>query len=1174
MQKKQIKLISMFQLMTITALVSLALIIMLLHIVTRSREFEQRAVTMRADYVEQQKALIKGEVAQVVALISEKRSQRERETKFIVKQRVYEASAVAENIYQKNKGTNSKEEIQSMIIDALRAVRFAQGSGYYFMTRLDGIEILFADKPELEGENLLNLQDTKGKYVIKDMIEIARQSGEGFYEYHWTKPTVAGNNFQKISYIKLFEPFGWFIGTGLYVEDVEAQIKNDLLVDISKIRFGDDGYIFINRLNGDALVANGNLISGRRKLWEVFAKNPDKTKALFAQEYDAALKVGGDYIYYSMSKLTEPDKEFPKTSFIYGIPELQWLVGAGVYLDTVEVNIAALQAGLQQQKRSEIQKTILVTGVVIVLILFMFRLLSARLKKDFILFVSFFDRGAHEGKEIDRAKIYFDELSQIAESANTMLHDKQLALEKMRESEEKYRGFFDTAMVGFFRSRLSDGLYLSVNATAAEQIGYKTEEIIGKIKTIDLFQNISQREELLRILERKGFVNDFEVNLLLPNGREGSYSISVKAYPDRDYMEGIAIDISERKRAQVLLKESEERFRNMAELLPEPIFEIDMEMALTYANLRASELFGFTEEDYARGLGAADMFAPEEMPTVIENAAIRFRGEKKKHTEYRCLKRDGTSFQALFHMGTIVKDGQPWGLRGVVIDLTEQKRAAALLQESEERFRELADLLPGAVYEHDSDLNLTYTNQRALELFGYSAEDIVRGVNGFDMFAPEERLRVAENIAAQHRGEMDPGIEYLALKKDGSTFPAFFSSNPIIRNGKTAGRRGVVIDLTKQKQAEEEILQLRKLESVGVLAGGIAHDFNNLLAGLFGNLEMAKRFLSDEHKSYKYLVSAGMSMERATALTQQLLTFAKGGDPIKETLSLAGIIIETAEFSLRGSNVKLQLDIDPNLWLVAADKGQLSQVISNLVINAKQAMPDGGNVVINAENIEVATGKQVQIVVRDQGIGIAPQHLDKIFDPYFSTKQQGSGLGLASCYSIITKHNGTITVESELNRGTTFTMILPAVNEPVETPVSVPEDKKAIDSTTAHILILDDEELLRHMSGAMLEEMGHRVDYAACGEEAVKKYQIAHEEGREYDVILCDLTIPGGMGGQEAAQKILKLDPQAKLIVSSGYATDPVMANYVEYGFRGRVTKPYRFAELQQVLQQVLTVGV
>jgi two-component system, cell cycle sensor histidine kinase and response regulator CckA len=1048
MPKKRIKLIRFFQLISIAAVVALAGVLVSLHIATQSKSFNQRAANMRTDYAAQQKVMIKREVDRVVDYIRERLSRSEKETQATVKQRVYEAVAVAENIYKKNKLSKTDSEIEQMIVEALRAIRFARGTGYYFITRLDGTEILFSDRPEMEGANLLNIQDTNGKYVIRDMIEIARKSKEGFYEYQWTKPAVAGKNHKKISYIKQFEPLGCFIGTGLYVEDVETQIETDLLTTISHIRFGENGYIFINRLNGDTLVTNGKVVSGTKKIWEVFDKNPAGAKAIFSRQYEAALKPTGDYIDYLTGKLTDPNKKFPKTSYIYGIPELQWLVGTGVYLDNVETDIAVLQEKLERLQRAEVQRTVLTTGIVIVCILILLQLVSNRLKKDLDSFVNYFSQVADEDKEIDTEQIYFDGLSQIAVSANTMLHDKQTALEKLRLSEEKYRNFFDSAMVGFFRSRLSDGMLLDVNEKVAEVFGCKIDEIVGKMTASDLFQDLSQRQKLLDKLEKGGKVSDFEEDILLPDGRTFSCSISVKAYPDKGYMEGIAVDINERKQAETLLRESEERFRTMAELLPEPIFECDAELRVTYANLRAFELFGFTQEDFVGGICATDLFAPEEMPNVINNTVLRFSGEKKKHSEYRCLKKDGSIFQALFLVSPIVKNGNPCGLRGIIVDLTEQKRA------------------------------------------------------------------------------------------------------------------------------EEEILQLRKLESVGVLAGGIAHDFNNLLAGLFGNIEMAKRFLSDEHKSYKYLESAGLSMEQATGLTQQLLTFAKGGDPIKETLSLASVITDTAKFSLRGSNVKLQFDIDPALWLVAADKGQLSQVISNLIINAKQAMPDGGIITINAENIERVEGKKVQITVKDQGIGIAPQHLGKVFDPYFSTKQQGSGLGLASSYSIISKHNGTIVAESELNQGTIFTITLPALENQNEELIAVAADEEIEGNVTApaRILVLDDEELVQQMCGAMLEEMGHQVEYAGDGEKAVKKYRAANEDEQGYDVVICDLTIPGGMGGTEAAQEIFKLNPEAKIIVSSGYACDPVMADYMRYGFKGRVAKPYRFAELQNVVRQVLDV--
>lgn len=378
----------------------------------------------------------------------------------------------------------------------------------------------------------------------------------------------------------------------------------------------------------------------------------------------------------------------------------------------------------------------------------------------------------------------------------------------------------------------------------------------------------------------------------------------------------------------------------------------------------------------------------------------------------------------------------------------------------------------------------------------------------------------------------------------------------------------VTTDVTAQKQAEGERLRLDKLQSLGVLAGGIAHDFNNLLTGLYGNLELAKLVISADHKAQKYLTVAERSMNNAVKLTSQLLTFAKGGEPIKETIALGEMIEEAAEFSLRGSHVKLKNNIASDLWLVDADKGQLHQVISNLVINAQQAMPTGGTVTITAVNINSENGKQVKIAIEDEGAGIAPQYLDKIFDPYFSTKQKGSGLGLASSYSIINKHNGRIQVSSQLNQGTTFTIYLPAIEKATtEQPLDKTDNNH---NFAAKILLLDDEEIIRETVGDMLAAMGHQFEFAIDGQEAIAKYAAAFASNGGYDLVIADLTIPGGMGGEEAAQEILKINPQAKLIVSSGYATDPIMANYKEYGFSGIVIKPYRLADLKKAIEQLL----
>jgi len=412
------------QIYGIVLIVGVAISIMAIDIIGSYRDFNRRSELIRTDYITKQKQIIEQEVMRVIALISHEKSQSEILTRSKIKLRVYEAFSIAQNIYQENKSSRSKDEIQKMILDALRDIRFENKSGYYFATRLDGIELLFADKPELEGSNLLNFQDSRGQYVIKDMIEIARQAGEGFYEYHWTKPDGEGNGFKKISFIKQFEPYDWFIGTGLYVEDITKQIKTNLLSDISRIRFGKEGYVFVNRFNGDALVANGKFIGGTKKLWEVFSKNPEKTKHLYDISYKAALEPEGDYIYYSLVKLTDQTKESPKASFIYGIPEFQWYVGAGVYLDDVESDIILLQTELNEQIKGKILYFSLTALFILLIFLFLFNKLNKKLKNDFTVLISFFKNAAGSNQAIDLDRVQFHELDQMAGNANKMLQDK------------------------------------------------------------------------------------------------------------------------------------------------------------------------------------------------------------------------------------------------------------------------------------------------------------------------------------------------------------------------------------------------------------------------------------------------------------------------------------------------------------------------------------------------------------------------------------------------------------------------------------------------------------------------------------------------------------------------------------------------------------------------------
>jgi nitrogen-specific signal transduction histidine kinase/ActR/RegA family two-component response regulator len=418
------------------------------------------------------------------------------------------------------------------------------------------------------------------------------------------------------------------------------------------------------------------------------------------------------------------------------------------------------------------------------------------------------------------------------------------------------------------------------------------------------------------------------------------------------------------------------------------------------------------------------------------------------------------------------------------------------------------------------------------------------------------------------------------VRKSGETFPALFTTYPVLdEDGAMIAVIGVAIDISKQKEAEEEIRKLEKLRSIGTLAGGLAHDFNNIMMGLFGNISLAKMKLEADNPALPFIENAEKSLERATGLTNQLLTFAKGGVPVREEVSLPELVKQTIEFDLSGRPVKAVFETAPELWKVNVDRRQMHQVFSNLTINAMQAMPEGGFLTISMENIELfpggvaglPAGKYLKIKMADQGAGIDEGHLDKIFDPYFTTKQDGRGLGLATVYSIISRHGGSIEVASVVGVGTTFTLYLPAMEsvDAMPTAGGKPDDKVEM-SKRARILVMDDEDMVRDVVREMLEFFGFDVETAADGTAALKSYRQASEAGSRFDCVIMDITIPGGMGGKEAVRRLLEMDAGAKAIVSSGYAEDPVMAGYNEYGFKGAIAKPYRMDQLKKEIDRVL----
>ncbi|MFQ5453655.1 MAG: ATP-binding protein, partial [Candidatus Zixiibacteriota bacterium] len=384
-----------------------------------------------------------------------------------------------------------------------------------------------------------------------------------------------------------------------------------------------------------------------------------------------------------------------------------------------------------------------------------------------------------------------------------------------------------------------------------------------------------------------------------------------------------------------------------------------------------------------------------------------------------------------------------------------------------------------------------------------------------------------------------------------------------------------IIDITDRKRNEQKIIKMEKLESIGVLAGGIAHDFNNLLTGILGNISLVKLDLNPKEEIYVNLDEVEKATIRAKDLTQQLLTFSKGGEPVKVISSISVLIKETVPFVLHGSNVKPEFSIADNLYSTEIDISQISQVLHNIVLNGNQAMPNGGKIKVSAENIflkrqsnlPLKAGCYVKITIEDEGAGIPPEHIEKIFDPYFTAKQNGTGLGLSTSYSIIQKHKGNIEVESKIGKGSKFHIYLPATDQKAKTKEITPSK---IIKGQGRILVMDDEALIRDLTKKILIKHGFTVDCVNDGAEAVNLYQLAMKKKKPYSVVILDLTIPNGMGGKETIEKLWAIDPQVKAIVCSGYSNDPVMSDYKKNFFSGVVSKPYRPIELVQAVNDLL----
>ena len=646
------------------------------------------------------------------------------------------------------------------------------------------------------------------------------------------------------------------------------------------------------------------------------------------------------------------------------------------------------------------------------------------------------------------------------------------------------------------------------------------------------------------------------------------------AIDDHEFI-SIFEDVTEKLQTEEHLKESQQRFRKIVEYFPYPIIATSHDDTFLYLNPAFSRTFGYTLEDLPNNEAWIEHAYPDPVylaQIAAEVAKLQYSKANPRERHITC--KDGKVKICVLQEIQI-------GSEEITIfqEITAQRSAEIQMLKKERQYRDIVENTRDLIFIVDKNAIIQSINPAVTDVLGYSEEDLI-GSHAFDLILPEFHALTKSNMILKQERKAETALYEIDLrKKDGSILNTEIFSRIMSKGKEMIGILAICRDISIRKQISEERFRERKIESIGLLAGGIAHDFNNILVSIIGNINLLQMDMEDDNPSQEQqdiLRDLEQGTLHARDLTKQLLTFSKGGAPVKKPESIEDVIRESSNFILRGSKSKCTFHLSPDLPPVDIDAGQINQVLNNLLINSSQAMAQGGIIHISASLehvtinslIPVLPGPYVLVTIKDSGPGI-PKHLQsRIFDPYFTTKKAGTGLGLTMSYSIIKKHHGFITFSSKEGQGTTFYLYLPVATSEKVKEVTTPVFADHLGLSTGKVLILDDEKNIHTLLRRVFHRLGIEMESCYDGVEVLQKFKIAEQEGKPFDLIFMDLTIPGGMGGREAVQIIRNAYPDMKIIVSSGYSNDPVIANYLDYGFDDYLEKPFTINQLQALLQK------
>ena len=770
--------------------------------------------------------------------------------------------------------------------------------------------------------------------------------------------------------------------------------------------------------------------------------------------------------------------------------------------------------------------------------------------------------------------------TQILEEAfrdrTTELEQANLLLERERDMAQKYLDIAGVIMIALD----STGTITLINKKGCQVLGGQSEDIIGK-NWFDTFL-CDEEMESVKIVFRKLMAGELEpVEYYENKVRSLSGSEKTIVWHNtllRDDKEKIIGTLSsgENITRRKIIENRMRELSSMIEQSADSVVQTDMNFKIKYINDSAEKLYGYSLDEI---IGKSpDIFNTEPAAPEIQQEIYNIVSSGEIHLG-ECLNRrkDGSIFYCQYRISPIRdNNGEITGYMGSLRDISGVKKAEQTLRQSEEKYRLLVESLNQGIALISPDMKILSANRQMKEWFPDLKEDgQLLCYKAFNNPHREKPCSYCPAIKAFDDGRTH---EEITQKQDGDKIRNYrvVAIPQKNKQGEVVSVIESVEDITDSLRLKNELQKREKLESIGILAGGIVHDFNNILVAIMGNISLAKMDIPEKSEPFILLNEAEKASDRAKDLTNQLLTFSKGGAPIFKTSNIIDIIKETSEFTLRGSKVKCHYDFEKECITADIDCSQFSQVISNLVINAVQAMPQGGQLRISASlktNSNADAGfddslKYARITIADEGIGIAPDNIKKIFDPFFTTKEKGNGLGLSGCYSIISNHHGYIEVDSEIGKGTAFNVFIPV------SPNQISENENENDDNyngSEHILVVDDDKSVRTLMSNMLGRFGYEAITVESGEKAVNICEKAVKSGSSFDAAIIDLTIPGGMGGEDIIVELKKINPQIKAIVSSGYSDNQILAYYEDYGFASRISKPFTSSEVGHELKRVLS---